>query len=71
MQFIMHSCYPCLGQMRHMYDAKPGLKLENLNNSPFPTRVSLRNLSFEHHDQAYAIIATLEEIIGIDTTKDP
>lgn len=41
----------------------------------FPTWVALRNLPFEHHDQALAIAETLGEVIGIDTanenTKDP
>lgn len=41
----------------------------NPNNLPFPTWVSFRNLSFEHRDQAYAIIETLEEVIGIDNSQ--
>ena len=30
----------------------------------------LRRLPFEHHDQAIAIVETLEEVTGLDTAND-
>ena len=53
----------------------PGFNPDNPSNLAFPTWVALRRLPFEHHDQALAIVATLGEVIGIDTSnetaKDP
>jgi hypothetical protein len=53
----------------------PGFDLENPYNLAFPTWVSLWNISYEHHDQAYDIEESLGEIVGFDTiidiTKDP
>ena len=53
----------------------PGFNPENPSNLTFPTLVSLRNMSFEYHDQALAIVDSLGEVIGMDTeidnAKDP
>lgn len=53
----------------------PGFNPNNPSNLAFPTWVSLRNMPFEHLDQAIAIAETLEEMIGTDKandkTKDP
>ena len=53
----------------------PGFNPDNPSNLAFPTWVSLRNMPFEHHEQALAIVGTLGEVIGMDTanesTKDP
>ena len=53
----------------------PGFNPENPSNLAFPTWVSLRNMPFEHQDQAIEIAETLGEVIGFDTsndtTKDP
>lgn len=51
-----------------MYVANLGSMVEP-QQLTFPTWVSFRNLSFEHRDQAYAIIETLEEVIGIDNSE--
>ena len=52
-----------------------GFNPDNRSNLAFPTWVALRRLPFEHHDQALAIVETLGEVVGIDTTnetaKDP
>ena len=53
----------------------PGFNPDNSVNLAFPTWVALRQLPFEHHDQAIAIAETLGEVIGMDTSnetaKDP
>jgi len=53
----------------------PGFNPDNPSNLAFPTWVSLRNMPYEHQDQAIAIAETLGEVIGIDTAneeaKDP
>lgn len=53
----------------------PGLNPINPSNLAFPTWVSLRNLTYEHFDQAYNIVESLGEIIGMDISnegaKDP
>ena len=46
-----------------------GFKSDNTSNLEFPTWVVLRNLPFEHHDQALAITGTLGEVIGINTSN--
>ena len=48
----------------------PGFNLENPSNLAFPTWVSLRNMPFEHQDQAIEIAETLGEVIGSDTSND-
>lgn len=52
----------------------PGFNPDNPSNLAFLTWVSLRNLPYEHEDQAISI-ASLGEVIGIDTAnekvKDP
>ena len=48
----------------------PGFNPENPSNLAFPTWVSLRNMPFEHQDQAMAIAETLGEVIGFDTSND-
>ena len=48
----------------------PGFNPDNPSNLPFPTWIALRNLPFEHHDQATAIAGTLGEVIGIDTANE-
>ena len=48
----------------------PGFNPDNPSNLPFPTWITLRNLPFEHHDQAMAITGILGEVIGIDTAND-
>ena len=48
----------------------PGLNPDNPSNLPFPTWIALRNLPFEHHDQAMSIAETLGEVIGIDTANE-
>ena len=48
----------------------PGFNPENPSNLAFPTWVSLRNMPFEHQDQALAIAESLGEVIGLDTTND-
>ena len=53
----------------------PGFNPDNPSNLAFPTWVSLRNMPYEHEDQAIAIAESLGEVIGFDTanesTKDP
>lgn len=53
----------------------PDFNPDNPNNILFLACVALRNLLYEHHDQAIEITKTLGEVIGIDTanetTKDP
>jgi hypothetical protein len=53
----------------------PGFNPDNPSNLAFPTWVALRNLPFEHHDQALDIAGMLGDVIGIDTSnetaKDP
>ena len=46
-----------------------GFNPDNPSNLAFPTWVALRRLPFEHHDQALAIVETLGEVIGMDTTN--
>ena len=46
----------------------PGFNPDNPSNLPFPTWIALRNLPFEHHDQALSIAGTLGEVIGINET---
>ena len=48
----------------------PGFNLANPSNLAFPTWVSLRNMPFEHQDQALAIAESLGEVIGMDTAND-
>lgn len=52
-----------------------GFNPENPSNLAFPTWISLRNLSFEHFDQAKNIVESLGEVIGMDLAnedaKDP
>ena len=48
----------------------PGFNPDNPRNLAFPTWVALRNLPFEHHDQALAIAESVGEVIGIDTAND-
>ena len=48
----------------------PGFNPDNLSSLAFPTWVSLRNMPFEHLDQAMAIAETLGEVIGFDTSND-
>ena len=48
----------------------PGFNPENPSNLAFPTWVSLRNMPFEHQDQALAIAKSLGEVIGMDTEND-
>jgi hypothetical protein len=48
----------------------PGFNLDNPSNLAFPTWVSLRNMPFEHQDQALAIAESLGEIIGMDVEND-
>ena len=43
---------------------------DNPNTISFPTWVSLRNLPYEDHDQAYAIAESLGEVIGMDTSNE-
>lgn len=54
-----------------MYGPKLGAQayMDNLKNLYFPAWVLLRNVVYEHCDQAYAIAESLGEIIGIDTTN--
>lgn len=47
-----------------------GFNPDNPSNLAFPTRVALRKLPYEHHDQALAIAESLSEVIGIDTAKE-
>ena len=47
-----------------------GFNPDNPSNLAFPTWVSLRNMSFEHQDQALAIAESLGEVIGMDTGND-
>lgn len=47
-----------------------GFNPDNPNNLAFSTWVALRNLLFEHHDQAIEIAETLGEVIGIDTANE-
>lgn len=53
----------------------PGFNPDNPSNLAFPTWISLRNMPYEHQDQAIAIAETLGEVIGMDTanenSKDP
>ena len=42
----------------------PRFNSKNPNNLTFSTSVTLRNLSYEHCDQAYVVAKTLSEIIG-------
>lgn len=53
----------------------PRFNHDNPSNLAFPTWVRLRNMPFEHQDQAIAIAKTLGEVIGMDTAneaaKDP
>lgn len=53
----------------------PGFNPANLRNLVFPTWVRLRNMPFEHQDQALEIVGTLGKVIGMETanenTKDP
>ena len=52
-----------------------GFNPDNPSNLVFPTWVCLRNMPFEHQDQAIAIVGPLGEVIGINTgnesAKDP
>ena len=48
----------------------PDFNPHNPSNLDFPTWVSLRNLPFEHQDQALAIAETLGKVIGMDTAND-
>ena len=48
----------------------PGFNPDNPSNLAFPTWVSLRNMPFEHQDQAMAIAESLGEVIGMDTAND-
>ena len=48
----------------------PSFNPHNPSNLVFPTWVCLRNMPFEHQDQALAIAETLGEIIGMDTAND-
>ena len=54
---------------------EPRFNPDNPSNLAFPTWVALRQLPFEHHDQAIQIAETLGEVIGMDTSnetaKDP
>ena len=47
----------------------PSILLDNPSNLAFPTWVALRNLPFEHNDEALAIIETLREVVGIDMSN--
>lgn len=53
----------------------PGFNPNNPSNLAFPTWVSLKNLLYEHLDQAHEIARSLGEVIGVDgtnvTAKDP
>lgn len=53
----------------------PWFNLDNPSNLAFPTWVSLKNMPYEHQDQAIAIAGTLGKVIGMDTAnenaKDP
>ena len=53
----------------------PGSNPDNPSNLAFPTWICLRNMPYEHQDQAIAIAKTLGEVIGMDTgnenSKDP
>ena len=48
----------------------PGFNPENPSNLALPTWVSLRNMPFEHQDQALAKAESLGEVIGMDTAND-
>ena len=48
----------------------PGFNPDNPSYLAFPTWVSLRNMPFEHQDQAMAIAEPLGEVIGMDTAND-
>jgi hypothetical protein len=48
----------------------PGFNPDNPSNLAFPTWVSLRNMPFEHQDQAVAIAESLGEVIGMDVEND-
>lgn len=43
----------------------PGFNPYNHSMLTFPTWVTLRSLSYKHHDHAYAIVETLGVIIGM------
>ena len=47
-----------------------GFNPDNPSNLAFPTWIALRQLPFEHHDQAIEIAETLGEVIGMDTSND-
>ena len=53
----------------------PGFNPDNPSNLAFPTWINLRNMPYEHQDQAIEIAGTLGEVIGMDTanenSKDP
>lgn len=48
----------------------PSFNPENPSNLAFPTWVSLRQLPYEHLDQAQDIAKSLGEVIGIDSLND-
>lgn len=48
----------------------PGFNHDNPSNLAFLTWVSLRNMPYEHEDQAVAIAETLGEVIGIDIANE-
>lgn len=47
-----------------------GLNPDNPSSLAFPMWVSLRNLPFEHFDQAYIIAGWLGKIIGMETSNE-
>ena len=47
-----------------------GFNPDNPSNLAFPTRVALRKLPYEHHDQALPTAESLGEVIGIDTANE-
>lgn len=42
----------------------------NPSKLAFPTWVTLQNMPYEHNDHVYAIVETLGEIVGIDTSNE-
>ena len=48
----------------------PEFNPDNPSNLAFSTWVSLRNMPFEHQDQALAIVESLGEVIGMDMEND-
>ena len=48
----------------------PSFNMDNPSTISFPTWVCLGNLTYEHHDEAYAIAEPSGEVIGMDTFND-